>query len=96
MPFIRELFAARGLRPHFVERDIAFDLSQGLVADGAAVALVGRSAALQLPADLRWIPLAERVIVTVALVLPEAGQSATADRFEAVALAHATAHGWLN
>lgn len=96
MPFIRELFAARGLRPPFVERDIAFDLSQGLVADGTTVALVGRSAALQLPADLRWIPLAERVVVTVALVLPEAGQSATADRFEAVALAHATAHGWLN
>jgi hypothetical protein len=68
----------------------------GLVADGTAVALVGRSAALQLPADLRWIPLAERVVVTVALVLPAAGQSATADRFEAVALAHATAHGWLN
>lgn len=94
--FIRELFAARGLRPPFIERDIAFDLSQRLVADGKAVALVGRSAALQLPADLRWIPLAERVVVTVALVFPAAEQSATAVRFEAVALAHASAQGWLN
>jgi hypothetical protein len=66
------------------------------VADGTAVALVGRSTALQLPADLRWIPLAERVIATVALVLPAAGQSATTDRFEAAALANASAHGWLN
>jgi DNA-binding transcriptional LysR family regulator len=55
--FIRELFAARGLRPPFVERDIAFELSQRLVADGTAVALVGRSTALQLPATCagsRW------------------------------------------
>ncbi len=94
--FIRELFAARGLRPLFVERDIAFDLSQRLVADGTAVALVGRSTVPKLPVDLRWIPLAERVVVTVALVLPAAGQSATAHRFEAVALAHASAHEWLN
>jgi hypothetical protein len=47
-------------------------------------------------AGLRWIPLAERVVVTVALVLPAAGPSVTAARFEAVALAHAAARGWLN
>lgn len=94
--FICELFASRGLRPSFVERDIAFDLSQRLVADGTAVALVGRSTALRLSPDLRWIPLAEPVAVTVALVLPAAGHSATADRFEAVALTYAAAHGWLN
>ena len=93
--FIRDLFASRVLQPHFIERDIAFDLSQPLIADGAAVALVGRSTALRLPPDLRWIPLAEPVALTVALVLPAAQPSATARRLEAVAVTQAAAHGWL-
>jgi hypothetical protein len=84
-----------GRRSGCTSRDIALDLSHHAVADGAAIAIVGRSSAARLPSDLRWIPLTEPVAVTVALVLPAAEQTATAQRFEQVALAHADAHGWL-
>ena len=83
------------MHPVFLERDIAFDLSYRSITEDAAVAVVGRSTAARLPHDLRWIPLAEPVTVTVALVLPASDQPATAQRFEEVALAHADAHEWL-
>jgi hypothetical protein len=82
--FIHDLFASRGLQPVFLERDIAFDLSYRSITEDAAV---GRSTAARLPHDLRWIPLAEPVTVTVALVLPASDQADTAQRFEEVALA---------
>lgn len=94
--FIRGLFASRNLHPCFVERDIAFDLSQRAITEGSAVALVGHSAAIRLPPDVHWIPLAEPILVTVALVLPAGDQTAITDHFTQVALAHAAAHGWLD
>ncbi len=93
--FINELFASRGLRPSFVERDIAFDLSQSIVTEGSAVTLVGRSAALSLPRDVRWVPLAEPIAVTVALVLPAGEPSGSAEHFASVASEYAAAQGWL-
>ena len=93
--FIRHLFASRGLQPSFVERDIAFDLSHRSITEGTAVTVVGRSTAVRLPPDLRWIPLEEPVAVTVALVLPAGEHPAIADRFTEVALTHADAQGWL-
>jgi DNA-binding transcriptional LysR family regulator len=93
--FIRDLFISRGLKPVFVERDIAFDLSHRYITDGPAVAVVGRSSATRLPPDLRWIPLTEPIAVTVAIVLPACDRPATAQRFEELALAHADTHGWL-
>lgn len=92
--FICEVFASRGLHPRFVERDIALDLSQRAVTEGASVALVGRSSASRLPPDVRWIPLTEPIQLTVALVLPAGEESATTRSFAQVALAHARAHAW--
>lgn len=93
--FIQGLFTSRNLHPHFIERDIAFDLSQRLVAAGSAVAVVGRSAIARLSPDLTWIPLCESVTIPVALALPATDQSATSAHFERVAMAHAADHHWL-
>jgi DNA-binding transcriptional LysR family regulator len=94
--FIRQLFAERDLHPSFVERDIAFDLSQRFITEGTAVELVGRSTTARLPPDVRWIPLAEPIAVTVALVLPAGEWSPAVQHFEAVARGYALAHGWLD
>lgn len=94
--FVIDLFASRGLRPSLMERDIAFDLSQRFIAGGEATTLIGRSAAVNLPRGLRWLALADPVTVTVALVSATGEQSPIAERFQQVALAHATAHGWLD
>lgn len=93
--FIRDLFQSRDLHPTFIERDIAFDLSQRVITEGTAIALVGRSVAARLPRDMRWIPLAEPVFVTTALVLTAGEPAAAAERFAEVALSHAEAQGWL-
>lgn len=94
--FVVELFAAHGLKPGYEEHDIAFDLSRRFIADGKATILVGRSSAVGLAEDLRWIPLAEPVTLTVALVAPAGESAATATRFQHIALAHAAAHDWLH
>lgn len=94
--FIRDLFASRDLHPRFVERDIAFDLSQRAITEGTAVALVGHSSAVRLPPDVHWIPLAEPILVTVTLVLPTGEQPATTERFVQFALDYAATHNWLD
>lgn len=93
---IHDLFLSRGLQPSFLERDITFDLSQRFITDGSAVAIVGRSTVAGVPGDLRWIPLAEPIAITVALVLPAQDASANAVRLEQVALAHAGDQHWLD
>lgn len=93
--FVVDLFAARGLQPAYEERDIAFDLSRRFIADGSAVTLIGRSASVGLATDLRWIPLAEPVAITVALAVAAGEQPPTTTRFRQVALAHAATQGWL-
>lgn len=93
--FIVDLFAARGLHPSLVERDIAFDLSQHLIIGGTVSTLVGRSAAVGLPNTLCWLPLSDQITVTVSLVLPAGEPAATVQRFVDLALAHAAAHDWL-
>lgn len=65
-----------------VERDIAFDLSHGAITGSTALALVGRSTALRLPPDLRWIPLSEPVAITMALVFSTREQAVAAKNFE--------------
>lgn len=93
--FIVDLFASRGLHPSLVERDIAFDLSHHLVINGTASTLVGRSAAVGIPGNLCWVPLADPVAVTVALVLPVSDPPATVQRFHHLARTYAAAQGWL-
>lgn len=94
--FVVELFAQRGLRPRLVDSDIIFDLSRRTVIDGEAVALVGFSSAVGYATSLRWVPLAEPVTLTIALVLPDGELAPVVERFERVALAHATAQRWLD
>lgn len=79
-----------------IERDITFDLTQRFITDGSAVALVGRSTAAGLPQGLRWIALADPIMIMIALVLPAGELPATACRFARIALAHATGHHWLD
>lgn len=94
--FIVDIFASRMLQPSFIERDITFDLNQRFIAGGEATSLIGHSAAINLPQGFRWVPLANPVTVTVALVSATGEQTAIVQRFQEVALAHATAHGWLD
>lgn len=93
--FVVDLFASRGLQPTMVERDIAFDLSHRFIAGGAATTLVGHSSAQGLPSNVCWIPLADPVTVSVALVLAASESPATVECFQRVARTHAAAHGWL-
>jgi DNA-binding transcriptional LysR family regulator len=93
--FIVALFTDQGLEPEFLERDITFDLTQRFVVSGSASSLVGRSSTAGLPEGMTWIPLAEGVTVSVALVLPAGEHSAATGRFRQIARAYAEAHDWL-
>lgn len=93
--FIVALFTDQGLDPELLERDITFDLAQRFVVSGTASSLVGRSSTAGLPEGMTWIPLAEGVNVSVALVLPDSECSAAAERFRQIARAYAKAHDWL-
>ncbi|UUT36687.1 LysR substrate-binding domain-containing protein [Microbacterium elymi] len=92
---IVDLFAAHGVQPRLVERDIAFDLSQSFIIGGSASTIIGRSSAPAIRDSMRWIPLVGGEAETVALVLPPAERTAAARRFEQIALAYASEHGWL-
>ncbi|HET9102549.1 MAG TPA: LysR family transcriptional regulator [Solirubrobacteraceae bacterium] len=57
-----------GFEPRIAHRDAPFDQSFGVVAGGAAVAVVGESAAAGLPAGLRYVPLRVRPRIEVTLL----------------------------
>jgi DNA-binding transcriptional LysR family regulator len=54
-----ELCRAAGFEPQILHRPVAFDPANLPVVDGRAIAVVGESAAANLPPLLRWIPLTD-------------------------------------
>jgi DNA-binding transcriptional LysR family regulator len=62
------LLRAGGVEPRLEHRDVSFDLAQTPVHEGRAVAIVGESTVVGLPAELAWLPLSPPAALPVALL----------------------------
>ncbi|HEY5834845.1 LysR substrate-binding domain-containing protein [Streptomyces sp.] len=91
------MFRRAGVTPDLTERTVSFDPTQRVLRDARTVALIGEGAGDGLADWLRWLPLpadAPRLVTRLVLPPPERATPVT-DHFEAVALLHARACGWL-
>jgi DNA-binding transcriptional LysR family regulator len=93
--YIMNLFAARGLEPTVIERDITFEFSQIHLVGTTGCTIIGRSTVEGQPENVRWVPLDEQLTLSVSLVTTVNGQTELAKRFQEVALNHAASSGWL-
>jgi DNA-binding transcriptional LysR family regulator len=91
------LFRDAGAAPVLAERAVSFDPTQRILRDAATVALTGEATSDGLADWLVWLPLPADVPHSVTrLILPPAARTTpVADRFRALALAHARECGWL-
>ena len=76
-------------------RTLSFDLTYGPLQRGEAVAIVGESSRLDLPEELRWLPLTPTVSFDVSLVTRTHNRSPAADRILDAASGIADALGWI-
>lgn len=90
-----ELYRAAGIEPVVRLRPLMFDLAQTPVAMGTAVAVVGESAAIGMPATLAWRPLDPAVTFDTALVVRAVDRTPAVERLVAVARVAADELGWL-
>jgi hypothetical protein len=75
-------------------RDVSFDLAQTPVHEGRAVAIVGESTRVGLPAELAWLPLAPPVALEVRLLARALDRPPPVERLLGVAEALAGELGW--
>jgi DNA-binding transcriptional LysR family regulator len=75
-------------------RDVSFDLAQAPVSEGRAVAIVGESTRVGLPAELAWLALSPPVALPVRLLARKLDRAPAVDRLLAAAEAVADELGW--
>jgi hypothetical protein len=75
-------------------RDVTFDLAQTPVSEGRAVAIVGESTQVGLPAELAWRPLSPPAALPVRLLARKLDRAPAVDRVLAAAGEVADALGW--
>jgi len=75
-------------------RAVSFDLAQTPVAEGRAVAIVGESTRVGLPAELAWVPLEPRVALPVKLLARRRDRPPPVERLLDVAEEIADELGW--
>jgi DNA-binding transcriptional LysR family regulator len=89
------LLRAAGVEPDIVLREVAFDATEGPVASGRAITIVGASAGRLLPPGVVWLPLRPEATIEVALVVRSGGRAPAVERL-AVEIERASARlGWL-
>ena len=89
-----EMCQARGVEPTVVHRSVTLDLAQTPVVAGEAIAIVGESSRIGLPAELAWLPLHPPAALETRLLARALGRTAAADRLLAAAEAIADEFGW--
>ncbi len=92
---IVELCRAAGFEPRIVLRSVSFDLAYSSVADKEAVAIVGESSRVGLPAGLHWLPLAPSATMTVSLVVRRYNRSPIVDQILQSSPAVSEQLGWI-
>lgn len=85
----------RDVEPRVLLRSLSFDLTYGPIQRAEAVAIVGESSRLDLPEDLRWLPLSPPVSFDVSLLSRSHNRSPAADRMLDAATGIADALGWI-
>jgi DNA-binding transcriptional LysR family regulator len=89
------VLALLGGTPARVEhRDVTFDLAQTPVSEGRAVAIVGESTQVGLPAELAWRPLSPPAALPVRLLARKLDRTPAVDRVLAAAEEVADGLGW--
>ncbi|MGZ4216059.1 MAG: LysR family transcriptional regulator [Solirubrobacteraceae bacterium] len=83
------------VQPRVLLRTLSFDLTYGPILRDEAVAIVGESSRLELPDELRWLPLSPPVSFEVSLVTRRHNRSPAVDRMLDAATAIADALGWI-
>ena len=89
-----EICRAHGVEPTVVHRSVTLDLAQTPVVAGEAIAIVGESSRLGLPAELAWLPLHPPAALETRLLARAVGRTAAADRLLAAAEEIADEFGW--
>jgi DNA-binding transcriptional LysR family regulator len=85
----------RDVQPQVLLRTLSFDLTYGPILRDEAVAIVGESSRVDLPEELRWLPLAPPVSFDVSLVTRSHNRSPAVDRMLDAATGIADALGWI-
>jgi DNA-binding transcriptional LysR family regulator len=88
------VLALLGERAHVQHRDVSFDLAQTPVGEGRAVAIVGESTRVGLPAELAWLPLSPPVALPVRLLARRQDRPPAVDRLLGAAEVVADELGW--
>lgn len=90
------LLRDQGVEPRILLRNLSFDLSYTPVIQGKAIVITGEStAALGLPEELCWLPLAPPASLEVALLARRNNRSPALDRMLDAATGIADALGWI-
>jgi DNA-binding transcriptional LysR family regulator len=83
------------VEPRVLLRTLSFDLTYGPILRDEAVAIVGESSRVDLPEELRWLPLSPSVRFDVGLVTRSHHRSPAVDRMLDAATGIADALGWI-
>jgi DNA-binding transcriptional LysR family regulator len=90
------LYAAAGLEPELLLRNLVADLTYAPIVDGQAISISGESVRAALPAALRWVPLAPRACFDVSLVVRAHRRPPALDALLRAAADAAVDLGWLD
>jgi DNA-binding transcriptional LysR family regulator len=85
----------QGFEPRVLVRSLTFDLAYSPVTRGEAVALVGASSNVGLPAELCWLPLSPPVTLDVSLLARRHNRSPAVSRFLEAAAEVSDELGWM-
>jgi DNA-binding transcriptional LysR family regulator len=83
------------VEPQVQLRTLSFDLTYGPILRAEAVAIVGESSRVDLPDELRWLPLSPPVSFEVSLLTRSHNRSPAVDRMLDAASGIADALGWI-
>jgi DNA-binding transcriptional LysR family regulator len=93
---VTAVLAGSGVEPRLLLRQISFDAAHTPVSDGAAVSVVGESAAVSLPGGLVWRPLRPAATVEIQLLTRGGPRRNAVGHLLRSATDTARAAGWLN
>ena len=92
---VTAVLAGAGVEPRLLLRQISFDAAHTPVSDGAAVSVVGESAAVSLPGGLVWRPLSPAATVEIHLLTRGGPRRNAVGHLLRTATDTARAAGWL-
>lgn len=91
---VRAMLEQAGVEPRVELRDVSVDLRHTPVLEGRAVAIVGESTRVSVPARLTWVPLRRPAALEVRLLARALNRTPAVNRFLEVAQAIADELDW--